>query len=346
MQHEHMDSGRSLAGADESHKKAATRPVFRALPLLRSPHMQTIVAMMWPQRGEWFSSTHHLIELADGDKLAVVVSTPTDWRPGRRTVVLVHGLCGCHGSPYMVRLAGKLFVRGLRAVRVNHRGCGSGVGLARRPYHSGRSDDVRAVVQWLAREEPRSPITLAGFSLGGNLVLKLAGEDGDAPTPGLDSVIAVSAPIDLDACATLIGQPRNRMYDSYFVRRLVADANERQRFFPDLPPLGFPQRLTVRIFDDLYTAPRSGFRDANDYYARCSAAPIVSHVGVPTLVMTARDDPFIAVAPFEALPPRPNVELHITEHGGHLGFLGFTGRAWSFRWMDDVLLEWIGRFSP
>jgi hypothetical protein len=246
----------------------------------------------------------------------------------------------------MVRLAGKLYERGLRAVRVNHRGCGSGTGFARRPYHSGRSDDVRTVLEWLAREQPPSPVTLAGFSLGGNVVLKLAGEDGSSPTANLDSLLAVAAPIDLDACATLIEQPRNRMYDSYFVRRLVADARERQRFFPDLPPPDFPSRMTVRIFDDYYTAPRSGFRNSADYYARASSAPLVARITVPTLMLTARDDPFIAVAPYEALPSSSELELHITEHGGHLGYLGFTGRAWDYRWMDDVLLDWISRFSP
>ncbi len=233
----------------------------------------------------------------------------------------------------------------MRAVRVNQRGCGSGVGQARWPYHSGRSDDVRMVLAWLAREEPPSPITLAGFSLGGNVVLKLAGEDGGRPTAGLDSLIAVSAPIDLDACATLIEQPRNRIYDAYFVRRLLGDARERQQFFPDLPPLDFPPRLKIRGFDDRYTAPRSGYRDAEDYYARCSSGPLVPRIVVPTLLLTSRDDPFIATEPFEALPPQSNVELCLTERGGHLGFLGATERAGDGRWMDEMLLDWISRFA-
>jgi len=299
--------------------------------------------MFWPRGHESFPSTPQLVELPDGDKLVVVISTPPQRRPGGRTVVMVHGLCGCYGSAYMSRIAGKLYHHGLRVVRVNLRGCGSGVGLARYPYHSGRSEDIRQVLQWLAREQPVSPVTLVGFSLGGNIVLKLAGEDGDSPTEGLDSLIAVGAPIDLDTCSRMIAQPRNRIYERYFVRRLRAQAHEVQSFFPDLPPVNLPRRLTLRTFDDLYTAPRSGFRDVADYYARASSGPLIPRTSVPTLLLSSRDDPFIAPSAFEQLPTMPHVELHLTDNGGHLGFLGFTGSHWGFRWMDQRLIDWIGR---
>jgi predicted alpha/beta-fold hydrolase len=340
-----LSASRSLSSSGEANKDRALLPAFRPLPWLSHPHVQTVAAMFWPSGRESFPSMHRLVDLADGDQLAVVVSTPTDWRPDRRTVVMVHGLCGCHGSPYLVRLACKLYRRGLRAVRVNLRGCGSGAGLARQPYHSGRSEDVRQVIEWLACESPESPITLVGFSLGGNIVLKMAGEDGERPSGRLDSLISVSAPIDLTECSRLIGQPRNRIYDWYFVRRLLATVRELHRFFPDLPPLDLPPRLTLRMFDDLYTAPRSGFLDAADYYTRASSGPLVQQIAVPTLLLSSRDDPFIAAQPFEQLQRRPNVEVCLTDGGGHLGFLGSTGKSMDYRWMDERLVRSILSFE-
>jgi hypothetical protein len=336
-------TGRSVTAAASVNKDAVPVPAFRPLPFFRSGHAQTIAAIFWPSGAESYPSEHRLINLPDGDKLVLVISTPTGWRPEQRTVVMVHGLCGCYGSPYMKRIAGKAYGRGLRAVRVNLRGCGSGAGLARQPYHSGRSEDVRQVIEWLGGTAPESPVTLVGFSLGGNIVLKMAGEDADRPSGRLDSLISVSAPIDLVACSRLIEQPQNRLYDRYFVRRLLTDVYERQRFFPDLPPLDLPPRLTLRTFDDLYTAPRSGFRDAIDYYTRASSAPLIERIVVPTLLLTARDDPFIATAPFEHLPHRSNIERFLTDHGGHLGFLGFTARSLNFRWMDECIVDWILR---
>jgi hypothetical protein len=320
-------------------------PAFQTLPLLGNPHVQSVVAMFWRSTRESVPSVHRIVELPDGDKLVVVVSTPPEWRPDRRTAVMVHGLCGCYGSPYMIRMADKLYRHGIRAVRVNLRGCGSGAGLARQPYHSGRSDDVRQVIESLACESPESPVTLVGFSLGGNIVLKMVGEDGERPSGRLDSLISVSAPIDLAACSRLIEQPRNRIYDWYFVRRLRAGVEELHRFFPDLPPLDLPRRLTLRGFDDLYTAPRSGFRDAADYYARASSGPLVERIVVPTLLLSSRDDPFIAASPFEQLPRRPNIDICLTDGGGHLGFLGFTGRSMDYRWMDERLVHSILAFD-
>jgi uncharacterized protein len=336
-------AGRSLPVNAISDKQADPVRAFRPLPMLRGGHAQTIAAMFWPSRSGSYPSEHCLLDLPDGDRLALVISTPSEWRPEQRSVVLVHGLCGCYGSPYMRRIAGKIYKRGLRAIRVNLRGCGSGVGLARHPYHSGRSEDARQVIEWLSRVSPESPVTLVGFSLGGNIALKMAGEDADRPTGKLDSLISISPPIDLNACSRLIEQPRNRIYDRYFVRRLLSDIRERQRFFPELPVVEFPSRPTLRVFDDLYTAPRSGFRDALDYYTRASSWPLVERIVVPTLIVSSRDDPFIAVTPFEELPERPNIERYLTDHGGHLGFLGFTGQSLNYRWMDELVVDWILR---
>src|SRR5438105_153660 len=175
------------------------------------------------------------------------------------------------------------------------------------------------------RWAPASPLLLVGISLGGNVALKLAGEAADDPVPGLARVAALGPPIDLGRCVTLLAQPLNRLYEAFFLRDLIAQARQRQRYFPDLPPLRFPRRMTIRLFDDLYTAPRCGFADALDYYRRASALPLIPRIKLPALVLTARDDPFIAVEPFESLQAPPHVTVNIVPYGGHLGFLGWDG---------------------
>src|SRR5215471_18858429 len=217
---------------------------FRPFPCLTHPHLQTIIAaeLTWSREPP---STTHLIELSDGDKIALEVSTPREWQPHDPTVVLLHGLCGCHRSSYMQRLARKLWRFGLRAVRMNLRGCGSGRGLARYPYHSGRSADVLAVLASLQQTTPQSPLTLIGFSLGGNIVLKLAGELSAAVPDNLQCVIAVCPPADLVACSRLLAQPANRFYNRYFTRLLCAEVIDRHSRFPDLPRAELPAELSI-----------------------------------------------------------------------------------------------------
>jgi len=314
--------------------------MFRPLPLLSHPHMQTILAakVYFPLEPP---STTRLVDLADGDRIALEISTPAGWQPDAPTVLLLHGLCGCHRSTYMRRLAYKCWRCGLRAVRMNLRGCGSGRGLARQLYHSGRSEDVHAVLRALHAETPDSPLTLLGFSLGGNIVLKLAGELREAAARYLRQVIAVCPPADLAACVRLLAKPPNRLYERHFMRRLRADVLDRHRLFPDLPPAALPQELTLYAFDNLYTAPRCGFRSADDYYARCSAAPLVPNITMPCRMLFAADDPFIDATVFDGVSLPASIQLLRTRYGGHLGFLGWPGRAGGYRWLDTLLLAWL-----
>jgi hypothetical protein len=311
---------------------------FRPLPVWRHYHLQTILAakMYLPLTPP---SVTRLITLADGDQIALEISTPPHWRADAPTVILLHGLCGCHRSAYMQRLAYKLWRCGLRAIRMNMRGCGSGQGLARQPYHSGRSEDVYTVLDVLRQETPHSPCTLLGFSLGGNIALKLAGELGSTAATYLRQVLAVCPPADLAACARRLAQPGNRLYEQHFMRLLRAAVADRQARFPDLPRVDLPATLSFYIFDNLYTAPLCGFRNADDYYTRCSAAPLVPRITIPCRILWAADDPVIDTTVFDGMDLPANVQLLRTRYGGHLGFLGRPGRG--YRWMDRVLLEWI-----
>src|SRR5262249_52611177 len=154
------------------------------------------------------------------------------------------------------------------------------------------SGDVRTVLKELAQACPTSPVALIGFSLGGNIALKLAGEARTHPVPNLGCVAAVSPPIDMVQCAALLAAPRNRLYELHFLRCLLRQVRQRRRYFPDLPALRFPRRMTIGLFDELYTAPLGGFQNALDYSRRASSLPLLRSIHVPTLILTARDDPF------------------------------------------------------
>jgi predicted alpha/beta-fold hydrolase len=311
---------------------------FRPLPLLGNPHVQTVLGHLFQDTGSALASTPVVVPLADGDALAIHDSVPAAWHPGDPLALLVHGLGGCHCSGYMVRVTRSLVRRGARVYRLDLRGCGAGATLARRFYNAGCSEDARAVLVFLRRRHPGSPLLLAGFSLGGGVALKLAGEAAERPLDGLTAVAAVAPPLDLVLCSERLA--RLPFYDAFFVRHLTQQVRRHQRCFPDLPRVRFPRRLTLRQFDDLYTAPRWGYTGALDYYRRASALPWVSRVRLPAMLLTARDDPFVAVEPFEGLTPAPHVEVEITRRGGHLGFLGADG-AGGVRWAERRVVDWL-----
>jgi predicted alpha/beta-fold hydrolase len=318
----------------------AAPPVFRPFPLLGNPHVQTLMGHFFRGLLQPPPARSYILRLPDGDALVLHDTIPPGWRPGEAVAVLIHGLTGCHASPAIVRLARRLLAGGVRTVRLDLRGAGKGLPLARRGYHAGASDDLRAALAEVHRWSPHSPLLVAGISLGGNIALKMAGEADEHPVAGLARVAALGPPIDLGRSADLLRRPQNRLYEAAFVRGLAAAARQRQRRFVDLPPLHLPARLSLRLFDELYTAPRCGFAGASDYYRRASSFPLIGRIRVPTFILTARDDPFIAAEPFDALRPPPAVEVHVLPRGGHLGFLGPDG-AGGIRWAERRLTEWL-----
>lgn len=317
---------------------ALTRP-FTPLPLLGHPHLQTLVGNLVSLGREPSSVTvTRLVTLPDGDRLALEVSTPPSWRDDDPTVVMLHGLCGSHRSTYLVRLAAKLVARGQRAVRLNLRGNGSGQGLARRPYSAGCSDDVRAALEDLRAAWPRSPLSLAGFSLGGNIALKLAGELGDDGPALLAQVVGVCPAIDLVACwRRLQTQP---LYERHFVRNLLAEMRRRHAASGEPAP-AFSRRTSLFDFDDRYTAPRIGYRGAFEYYEGSSARARLGAIRVPCRVLLAEDDPIIEARAFDDAPFPPGTQVIRSPRGGHLGFVGVSGPG--LRYMDEVVLGWVVR---
>ncbi|HLU48476.1 MAG TPA: alpha/beta fold hydrolase, partial [Planctomycetota bacterium] len=179
--------------------------VFQPFPLLRNAHLQTMLGH-WLRVPARVPSRTEIVDLSDGDRLALEISEPIGDAAPARTVVLIHGLAGCHESAYLVRVAAKLVRRGMRAVRLNLRGCGSGAGLARGIFHSGQSDDLRQTIEALRARGQGSRVSVIGFSLGGNIALKLAGELGERGPELVDRVLAVCPPADLERCANLISR--------------------------------------------------------------------------------------------------------------------------------------------
>lgn len=318
-------------------------PAFVPARGLRSSHAQTLWGTVFPGRLPLPGTTERRMRLSDGDLIVMHDSKPGSWQRGDHVVLLMHGLCGSHESGYMVRLANRLASQGIRVFRMDHRGCGAGVLLARSPYHAGRIEDVASAVEMLERLCPGSPLSLAGFSLSGNLLLRYLGNDPDHLPLSLFRAVAVCPPIDLHRCAqklhsTSIGQ----RYDWYFTRKLISQISSGPQW-NDRLPIASVRRLPRRLydFDELYTAPASGFQSADHYYSVASSGPMISRIRVHTTILASLDDPVVAAEPFLELSPPANVTLCLTQHGGHLGFIGRSGVDPDRRWMDWRLIDWL-----
>lgn len=311
---------------------------FRPLPLLSNPHVQTILGNILSGSHPLLRSRMHLIPLSDGDQLALHETAARTEAPRAPLALLVHGLGGSSRSPYIERMTHRLTEQGWRVYRVDLRAAGDGIRHARRFYNAACSADLRAAATHVAAAFPDAPLAIVGFSLGGNIVLKLAGELAEHPVPTLRVLAAIAPPIDLFRCSELISH--HPLYDAFYVRHLTTQVRQHQRYFPELPRIVFPRGTTLRLFDELYTAPRWGYPNALDYYRQASTVSLIPAIRVPTYILTARDDPFVAVESFESLQTAPCVEIHITAHGGHLGFLGRDATG-GIRWAETQVANWL-----
>ena len=319
-----------------------TLPTFEPHLLLPGGHAQTLAGVYLPGHRHRYRAQRHLVTLADGDQLVLHDDRPATWQPYDRSALLMHGLAGCHDSGYMRRIAHKLSVRGVRAFRMDLRGCGAGLGLARWPYHSGRSEDAAAALEAIARYLPHSPTTLIGFSLGANITLKLAGELAGQACGNLDSAVAVCPPVDLAACSRQLSRARNRIYDRHFVSLLLRQVDAQRLAQPEAASVTWIRRpRSVWEFDDAYTAVVCGFGTADNYYREASSSQFLSGIRIPTLILASRDDPMIPSETLDAASLPPSVRLCLSDRGGHLGFIGRVGVDPDHRWMDWRVVEWV-----
>lgn len=306
---------------------------------ITSAHVQTIASYLLPRRKLSSSFERRIFDIDEGVQIAGLCH----WQPERQsalTVVIVHGLEGSSESQYVLGTAAKAWDRGWNVVRMNVRNCGGTESLCRTLYHSGMSSDINTVVQQLIREEDLCGIALIGFSMGGNQVLKLAGEWGSGEYGGypesVNAVAAVSPAMDLSLSADTLHLFSNRIYEWQFLWSLRRRIKRKLRLFPESLQVNKWWWKSIRDFDDCVTAPHCGFHDAEDYYTHASASRVLDKISIPTLILNSKDDPFIRVRPETRakLEANPFINYYETRRGGHCAFLaspdGYDGR-WAER---------------
>jgi len=320
---------------------------FEPHVLLRNPHAQTLASALWPRRFPRLpQGVPREFETEPGTRIVGEChwqATPAE----RPTLVLVHGLEGSSQSGYMLGLAERAFLAGWNAVRLNQRNCGGTESLTPTLYNSGLSGDYRAVLLELIERDALPEIFFAGYSMGGNLILKMAGELAAFAPQALRGVAAVCPCIDLALCADAVALPANFIYQRHFVGRLKDRMRRKAEMFPRKFDLGPMDRVrTLREFDDVITARYCGFRDASDYYAQSSALRVIGDIRVPTLILTAQDDPFVPFPSFSDPAVTKNSHIHVVApaQGGHCSFISrYKGN--SRYWAEASVMEFFTKYK-
>ncbi len=319
---------------------------FVPRPVLRGGHRMTLFGWGNPRHFPRLPApTPRYFDVAPRTRvLAHCHWQPEPW--DRPTILALHGLNGSSDSHYMKGIAAKAWARGMNVVRLNQRNCGNTEHLAPGLFHSGLTEDARHVVEELSVVDRLRSIVVVGYSLGGNLALKLAGEYADRPPAVVTAVAAVSPIIEIGECTRALERRENVLYEWNFVRELKKRMLRKERFWPGLFDLSRLRAIrTVREFDNVYTAPHFGFVDADDYYYRCSAMRIADRISVPALVITAQDDPFVPHEPFMngVLQANRHVDLHVTRYGGHCGFVTAPSAGDDGYWAETQIVRFAER---
>ncbi|HWY22992.1 MAG TPA: alpha/beta fold hydrolase [Candidatus Acidoferrum sp.] len=327
--------------------RAFVPSVFRPHPGLRGGHMQTLASFFLPRRVDLPVSEQRLIEVERG----ISVLCRCHWQTDRKvlTLIVVHGLEGSSESQYMVGIARNGLAAGMNVVRMNQRNCGGMDHCAPTLYNSSRSADVAAVARSLVERDGVPGFVLIGFSMGGNLVLKLAGEWGSDGPMEFRGVAAVCPAVNLAAGADALHQPANRIYEYYFLLQLFQRFRRKVKLFPASFDASRLRGIkTLREFDDRITAYYCGFTGADDYYDRAAAAHVIDRIARPTLVIHAANDPFIRILPQtrEALLSNTNIAYVETGDGGHCAFIGERDGdpAYDGRWAEREVVEFAKQF--
>jgi predicted alpha/beta-fold hydrolase len=332
------------------HSSESWYAAFQPMQWLRNGHLQTLAGNFW-RRVPFSSLASAEAVTVDPDGTRVLCHChwqPEAVRPQRLTLLLVHGLEGSSNSRYMLGISDMACQAGCNVIRMNMRNCGGTESWTPTLYHSGMSSDVEAVLRFFVEREKLQRVAMIGYSMGGNLVLKLAGELREHAPSWLIGAVGVSPAMDLGASADALHEPANRFYEWHFLRNLMSRFQRKAALFPEryagLPKV--PVR-SVREFDDKITAPCSGFADADDYYSRASSARVAAAIRIPTLVLHALDDPFIRMLPETraAILANRAIRLIETDHGGHCAFLSVKSRidgvAGSRHWAESTAVRFL-----
>ena len=330
---------------------------FVSRRFLSNGHLQTIVGNFLPRADHLPPAEQELIEVSPsrGEQIASRVLCLCHWQPKevraqRPTAIIVHGLEGSSESQYVIGNANKFWQAGGNVVRMNMRNCGGSAFEAAKLtptlYHSGLSGDVDAVMRFFVARERLENVALIGYSMGGNLVLKLAGELGTNAPCELRAVVGISPAMDLDASSTALHRPINRVYERRFLRAMLKRYRNKVRCFPRAyDPNQAVGIRSLRDFDERITAFYSGYSSAEDYYYRVAAARVVDRIAVPTLILHSLDDPFVVLMPetVAAIRGNPHIAFVQTQHGGHCAFLtrpDSTANDDGY-WAEQTLLRFV-----
>ena len=304
---------------------------------LRGAHVATILPTFFPAPPALWTQ-HERLELPDGDFLDLAWLRAPD-KKTQPLAILSHGLEGSLNAPYIRHLARTLAANGWDVLAWNYRSCGGQPNRLLRSYHSGESGDLRTLVNHAALTYP--DIALIGFSLGGNITLKYAGEA--PPHPAVRAAIGISAPVDLASCAHALDHRRgNRLYLHRFLKTLLAKAAAKAGQFPGtINPGILPNIRTIRAFDDAITAPLHGFASAEDYWAGASALPVLSNLSIPALLLNALNDPLLDTPCFPETLAKNHQHFHLEAptHGGHVGFPD-PHHSWA-GWHERRILQFL-----
>ena len=319
-------------------------------PLSTNGHVQTLYA--WGRRREFPHLPAPVARHFDVAEHARVLAH-CHWQPeaaSRPAILLLHGLEGSSLAHYICGMSNKAWAAGWNVVRLNQRNCGNTEHLSRGLYHSGLTHDPLHVIHELIERDGITSIVVAGYSLGGNLALKLAGELGAAAPRALKAVCAVSPTIDLARCVDALERRSNFVYQWNFVRNLKARMRRKAAAVPGVYSLAALRDLwTVRRFDDVYTAPHHGFRDSTDYYYRASALRVIDRIRVPTLILAAKDDPFVPAETFAhpSVTGNSHITARLTPHGGHCAYVervsNGSNRSYDGYWAEREVIRFAAQ---
>jgi predicted alpha/beta-fold hydrolase len=317
---------------------------FNPHPMFTSGHAQTLAAYHWPRR---FRMRNHrrdearIFEVEPG----VCLLAHCRWQEERLshpTVLLAHGLEGSTASVYMLGTAEKAYGAGFNVVRLNFRTCGQTEDMTPTLYHGGLISDLRAVVRELIEEDNLSRIFMIGFSLGGNMSLMFAGDDGGRVPEELKGICAISPTIDLQSCQEAIERRANWLYMQSFVRSMRQRIRRKRKFFPErYDTKGLRRLRKIRDFDERYTIVEGGYSSVEEYYERASSIRVLGQIRTPALMIHAQDDPFVPFDPFRhpSIAGNPYLIFLAPEHGGHVGFLGATADGEDRFWVENRAVE-------
>lgn len=304
-------------------RESSYKPPF----LLGNNHVQTILPTLF-RKIKGIEYKRERIETPDGDFIDLDFSSMNR----DRAVLLSHGLEGKSGRAYMKGMARAFNKRGWDAVSFNFRGCSGEPNRTSATYHSGRTEDLHSVLQYLLKSRKYSRLALVGFSLGANLTLKYAGEMGSSIPVEVKSAVGISAPCDLVSSAREIHKLKNIIYSKRFLNTLVEKMKLKEHLHPPFITRDYNSVRTLKDFDDKFTAPLNGFRDAVDYWETCSSAKYLSGTAIPTLVLNAKDDPILGEEcyPYELAGESEKLYLEVPDKGGHMGFITLcnNGEFW------------------